>query len=120
MISLDADDMQRASGAYFGKLRSNFIGTEFVLYDNGISPDKADTDSKADAVRTELCAVLYKQNVLYTRGPRRMTVLAPALTADGERTVLRPSKSNDESSILEKCAAPASPPPPPHFSSPLP
>lgn len=98
----------RDSEAYFGKLRSNFIGTEFVLYDNGVSPDKADKEGKAAAgregaqLRTELCAVLYKQNVLYARGPRRMTVLVPSVGPDGQRKVLRPSKSNAESSILEK------------------
>jgi hypothetical protein len=31
-----------------------------------------------------------------------MTVLVPALTPSGARTVLRPSKSHDESSMLEK------------------
>lgn len=101
LISLDSDDLTRDSGSYFGKLRSNFIGTEFVLYDAGLSPDKADKGLDEAHVRQELCAVLYKQNVLYTRGPRKMTVVAPAIV-DGVRKVLRPSRMNDESSIVEK------------------
>lgn len=107
LISLDEGQLGRGSSAYFGKLRANFIGTEFVLYDGGLSPAKADKAEKegrgmAGGARSELCAVLYKQNVLYARGPRRMNVLVPALTPGGQRKELRPSSSNDESSILEK------------------
>jgi L-lactate utilization protein LutB len=34
-------DLARHSSAYVGKVRSNFIGTEFTCYDSGISPAKA-------------------------------------------------------------------------------
>lgn len=40
LISLDKDDLSRNSGNFYGKLRSNFIGTEFTLYDKGANPDK--------------------------------------------------------------------------------
>ncbi|KOM33555.1 hypothetical protein LR48_Vigan01g311100 [Vigna angularis] len=33
IISLDADYMSRESNAYIGKLRSNFLGTKFTVYD---------------------------------------------------------------------------------------
>ena len=37
LISLDEEDQARKSKTYFGKLRSNFVGTEFIMYDKGIS-----------------------------------------------------------------------------------
>lgn len=42
-------DLARHSSAYVGKVRSNFIGTEFTCYDSGVSPAKA-----SGAIRGEL------------------------------------------------------------------
>jgi hypothetical protein len=33
------DDLKRNSTNYLGKLRSNFVGTEFRIYDNGCEPN---------------------------------------------------------------------------------
>ena len=38
ILSLSRDDFARQSSNCLGKLRSNFIGTEFFLYDNGENP----------------------------------------------------------------------------------
>ena len=94
------------SGNYFGKLRSNFVGTEFTVYDKGVKPSEAETCvpytpsvaarsclrcAECDgcprvcsssgvsqlAARCELGAVLYQYNVLGTRGPRKMTAIVP-------------------------------------------
>ena len=43
-------DLARHSSAYVGKVRSNFIGTEFTCYDSGVSPAKA-----SGAIRGEHC-----------------------------------------------------------------
>jgi len=40
LISLESDDLARNGGAYFGKLRGNYVGTEYVLYNNGLKPGK--------------------------------------------------------------------------------
>ncbi|KAL4452633.1 hypothetical protein ABPG75_008295 [Micractinium tetrahymenae] len=79
VLSVDQHDVSRHSASYVGKLRSNFIGTEFVAYDGG--------SSKGDgaAPRCELGAVLYQPNVLGTKGPRKMTVLIPKLDSSGSR-----------------------------------
>merc|ERR1719482_2230133 len=85
LISLDKDDLARQSGNFFGKLRSNFIGTEFVLYDKGTNPEKLDDaqkDSSLIQARQELGTVLYKQNVLGSRGPRKMKVMVPRVGED--------------------------------------
>ena len=106
LISLDEDDLARQSGNFFGKLRSNFIGTEFVLYDKGTNPEKLDEAQKDSALiqaRQELGTVLYKQNVLGSRGPRKMKVMVPTIGEDGERKVLRPE--NPDETMLERYKA---------------
>ena len=128
---MDKDDLARQSGNFFGKLRSNFVGTEFQLYDKGINPEKADEGQKAGAssmvqvrhelgtvssrdpvshaplaplqVRQELGTVLYKQNVLGSRGPRKMKVMVPAVNEAGQRKVLKPM--SDEETMLERYKA---------------
>uniref|UniRef100_A0A7S0LEN7 Tubby C-terminal domain-containing protein n=1 Tax=Coccolithus braarudii TaxID=221442 RepID=A0A7S0LEN7_9EUKA len=103
LISLDKDDLNRASGNFFGKLRSNFIGTEFTLYDKGLNPEKSDDGKDLVQIRQELACVLYKQNVLGSRGPRKMKVMVPNVNARGERTVLRPQST--EETMLERYKA---------------
>ena len=103
LISLDKEDLARQSGNFFGKLRSNFIGTEFVLYDKGTNPEKLDDaqkDSSLIQARQELGTVLYKQNVLGSRGPRKMKVMVPRIDAEGQRRVLKPTSTQE--SMLER------------------
>merc|ERR1719454_135213 len=97
-VSLDSGDLSRHSSNYFGKLKSNFMGTEFQMYDNGINPEKlseAQKDGSHSQVRQELATVLYKQNVLGSRGPRKMKVMVPNIEEHGNRAVLRPTKEED-------------------------
>lgn len=73
-ISTDKMKMDHNSPTYLGKVRSNFVGTEFVIYDDGVSPKKAGTDSKH--VRLELGAVIFGANI-GANHPRDMTVILP-------------------------------------------
>jgi len=102
LISLDEDDLTRQSGNYFGKLRSNFVGTEFTIYDKGVKPKEAEASAGVSqlAARAELGAVMYQYNVLGTRGPRKMTALVPEVSAAGQRYVFRPE--NDKDCMLKK------------------
>lgn len=95
LISLDDDDMSRDSSNYFGKVRSNFIGTEFVLYDRGSKFGKKQKNgSDEDQTRVELGGVVYQHNVLGTRGPRKMTALLPKVDHDtNHRTVFPGDKT---------------------------
>ncbi|KAK7360035.1 hypothetical protein VNO77_02007 [Canavalia gladiata] len=86
VISLAADDFSRASDKYVGKLRSNFLGTKFAIYDSQPPHDSAiqpncqsnrRVHSKQVSPRVTACnylvsTVSYELNVLFTRGPRRM------------------------------------------------
>uniref|UniRef100_A0A0E0A2R0 Tubby-like F-box protein n=1 Tax=Oryza glumipatula TaxID=40148 RepID=A0A0E0A2R0_9ORYZ len=92
VISLDADDLSQRSNAYVGKLRSDFWGTNFKIYDNQPPYD----DAKTSSTRSSQCfgsthrfgsrricpqisagnfnvgQISYKYNLLKSRGPRRM------------------------------------------------
>lgn len=57
LITTDPTDLSRGGDAYVGKLRSNLIGTQFTVYDNGTSPYKSPLDGVQE--RQELAAVVY-------------------------------------------------------------
>ncbi|KAK9817778.1 hypothetical protein WJX72_002064 [[Myrmecia] bisecta] len=99
LISLDKDDLGRDSAQYAGKVRANFVGTEFVVYDKGCKPGHQPADG--GDLRAELAGVRYQYNVLGTRGPRKMTVLVPTVdTKTGQRYSFRPLDESE--SILER------------------
>lgn len=101
LISIDLDDTSRQSGNYFGKLRSNFVGTEFTIYDCGVKPSEA-SGPEGPQPRCELGAVLYQYNVLGTRGPRKMTAIVPRVNERGERVAIRPRADKDKEQILRR------------------
>ena len=86
MITLDQDKMKKGTKGYLGKLRSNFLGTEFYLYDDGDNPKKA---SNYQSVRQEHGLIEYETNVLGSKGPRRMKVLLPMVDRDGLQFLYR-------------------------------
>ncbi|GLU19875.1 hypothetical protein SLE2022_360980 [Rubroshorea leprosula] len=86
VISLVANDFSRASNTFVGKVRSNFLGTKFTIYDSQppcesvIQPFSQSTrrfHTKQVSPRLPACnynvsSITYELNVLRTRGPRRM------------------------------------------------
>ncbi|EYU40188.1 hypothetical protein ABFS82_08G078400 [Erythranthe guttata] len=86
VISLVADDFSRASNTFVGKLRSNFLGTKFTIYDsqpptNGAAQhisrqsrrfNAKQISPKLPAYNYTVSTISYELNVLRTRGPRRM------------------------------------------------
>jgi len=38
IICMQKDNLSTKSENYLGKVKSNFMGTEFMLYDNGMNP----------------------------------------------------------------------------------
>ncbi|KAI9014152.1 hypothetical protein DFJ74DRAFT_681522 [Hyaloraphidium curvatum] len=79
------------------KVRSNFVGTVFTIYDNGRSPAKPAKPGAEDdrPLRQELATVLYEPNILGFKGPRKMTVLMPSMTKTGERIAFAPADEKD-------------------------
>ncbi|XVF36087.1 hypothetical protein REPUB_Repub19eG0028100 [Reevesia pubescens] len=86
VISLVGDDFSRSSNNYIGKLRSNFLGTKFNIFDSQLPDESTFRSSCQSRRRTHLKQVAprvpmsnynianisYELNVLRTRGPRRM------------------------------------------------
>lgn len=48
--SLEQGDLARGSPAFCGKVRGNFLGTEFTAYDAGVSPGKASGATRGEEV----------------------------------------------------------------------
>lgn len=97
LISMDKNEQEKESPGYIGKVRSNFVGTEFVGYDRGCNPAElggveglAASSASAAAVRQELCAVFYESNILGSKGPRKMTAVIPTVRPDGARAIWKP------------------------------
>ena len=85
MITIDQDKFKKDGNGYLGKVRSNFLGTEFYLFDSKENPKKV-KDVKEDA-RQQHGVVQYETNVLGSKGPRRMKVLLPMVDRDGNQLV---------------------------------
>lgn len=82
IFSLSKDIFDRKSEYCLGKLRSNFFGTEFLLYDSGENPKKSDPLTS----RKELCCIEYEKNILGLKGPRKLRVMVPNLNGDQYET----------------------------------
>ncbi|XP_061448155.1 tubby-related protein 2 isoform X2 [Rhineura floridana] len=95
LISLDPIDLSRDGENYIGKVRSNVLGTKFTVFDNGINPDKKTFVPETAQLRQELVAVCYETNVLGFRGPRKMTVIIPAMNSENERICIQPKNEHE-------------------------
>ncbi|KAL5222782.1 hypothetical protein ABZP36_027495 [Zizania latifolia] len=95
-ISMDAGNISRSSRTFIGKVRSNFLGTKFIIYDtqppyNGaVVPPVGRTSKrfnstkvspKVPSVSYNIAQVSYELNVLGTRGPRRMRCIMHSIPA---------------------------------------
>lgn len=92
-ISLNNDDISRGSKAYVGKLRANFLGTKFTVYD-GCPPHTGAKLTKSRSTRVfgskqvsprvpsgnfPVSHISYELNMLGSRGPRRMNCIMDAI-----------------------------------------
>mmetsp|Transcript_58313 Transcript_58313/g.104746 ORF Transcript_58313/g.104746 Transcript_58313/m.104746 type:complete len:504 (-) Transcript_58313:90-1601(-) len=89
------DETGKDTDAYLGKLRSNFLGLEFVAYSEGMNPKNIDNSMSQvhamQVVRQELLAVQYSSSLWGTkpRGPRKMGAVIPKVQPTGERIMCR-------------------------------
>uniref|UniRef100_A0A5F9D6E1 Tubby-like protein n=1 Tax=Oryctolagus cuniculus TaxID=9986 RepID=A0A5F9D6E1_RABIT len=95
LISSDPTNLSRGGENFIGKLRSNLLGNRFTVFDNGQNPQRGGSGTDVGSLRQELAAVIYETNVLGFRGPRRMTVIIPGMSADNERVPIRPRNASD-------------------------
>ncbi|KAM0938587.1 putative transcription factor TUBBY family [Dioscorea sansibarensis] len=109
ILSLDADDLTQGSNAYVGKLRSDFLGTNFTIYDSRPPYDGAKASSRRASRRFaskqispqvpagnfEIGQVSYKFNLLKSRGPRRMVCSIHCPPAQEATTDLQKPKAQN-------------------------
>ena len=96
-------DHNRHSDNYIGKVRANFVGTEFQVYDSGSNP-KDDYGGDAYRTRQELGIVMYASNVLGSRGPRKMQVAINKVDPESNKVVVwAPETKDDEMLQAFKC-----------------
>ena len=79
LISMQRGDLDRYGPNYLGKVRSNWLGTEFTVYDDGGNPKDAAVYTGQQPARQELGVATYAANVLGSRGPRKMQCCLPAV-----------------------------------------
>ncbi|KAI3820044.1 hypothetical protein L1987_13900 [Smallanthus sonchifolius] len=86
IISMNADNISRSNNGYIGKVRSNFLGTKFIIYESqplhttGAPPVRPGSSRrfsrkvspKVPLGNFNIAQIAYELNVLGTRGPRRM------------------------------------------------
>ncbi|KAL7510429.1 hypothetical protein ACHAXN_010623 [Cyclotella atomus] len=101
LISMGRNDFDnRQSPNVLGKLRSNFLGTEYTIYDGGRNPQyESSFEDDGDAnVRCELGAIFYAASTtLGAKGPRKMKACIGKLD-DGNNPakVWMPMKEDDD------------------------
>ncbi|GFS37522.1 tubby like protein 5 [Actinidia rufa] len=123
VISMDVDNISRSSSTYIGKLRSNFLGTKFIIYDtqptynsarlppSGRTSRRFNSKKVSPKVPTgsyNIAQLTYELNVLGTRGPRKMncimhsipiSALEPGGTVPGQLELLPRSLEDSFRSI---------------------
>nr|GMC87802.1 tubby-like F-box protein 8 [Ipomoea batatas] len=105
IISMNAENISQSSNTYIGKLRSNFLGTKFIIYDTQPPCSSAHIPAPGRTSRRfyskkvspkvptgsySIAHITYELNVLGTRGPRRMHCIMhsiPASSLDAGGTV---------------------------------
>ena len=83
-------------------IRSNFLGTEFNLWDHGENPKRSNNLTK---IREQIGVIMYvrcpmfysllitfmkESNLLGARGPRKMKVMIPEVKSTGEVYQFKP------------------------------
>ncbi|XP_051135559.1 tubby-like F-box protein 7 [Andrographis paniculata] len=123
IISLDADDLSQGSKAYVGKLRSDFLGTNFTIYDSqpphtGAKPSSSRSGRRiatkqispqVPAGNFEIGQVSYKFNLLKSRGPRRMVCSLQCAPSSCAKTMIFDKIPDDDTKTKEELESSAPP-----------
>ncbi|CAM8904105.1 unnamed protein product [Rhodiola kirilowii] len=123
VISLASDNFSRRSNTYVGKLRSNFLGTKFTIYDGQLPPhtkvklgdcssqrfQSKQSFSKVSAQNYKVGTINYELNVLRTRGPRRLHCIMHAIPMSSvEKGGTAPTPTSFNNFYNEPISSPAS------------
>eukprot|EP00595_Chromulina_sp_UTEXLB2642_P000070 CAMPEP_0196762128 /NCGR_PEP_ID=MMETSP1095-20130614/1495_1 /TAXON_ID=96789 ORGANISM="Chromulina nebulosa, Strain UTEXLB2642" /NCGR_SAMPLE_ID=MMETSP1095 /ASSEMBLY_ACC=CAM_ASM_000446 /LENGTH=264 /DNA_ID=CAMNT_0042112507 /DNA_START=514 /DNA_END=1308 /DNA_ORIENTATION=+ len=89
LVSMEYEPSDRGSEAVLGKIRGNAVGSEYVVYDHGLSPEKTVAPS---LLRKELALIKYAFD---SGGPSQIQTYVPSVTVRGVPTTIQPSKASD-------------------------
>jgi tubby-related protein 1 len=104
LISMGRNDFDnRHSPNVLGKLRSNFLGTEYTIYDGGRNPQyESSNDDEGDGkIRCELGAIFYAASTtLGSKGPRKIKACIAKLDDENKATkVWQPTNEDDDKMV---------------------
>mmetsp|Transcript_26112 Transcript_26112/g.34302 ORF Transcript_26112/g.34302 Transcript_26112/m.34302 type:complete len:410 (+) Transcript_26112:198-1427(+) len=89
LISMDMVPTDRSSNRVVGKLRANWSGSEYTIYDHGLNPEKCSTPSM---IRRELGLVKFEYDEM---GPGRMRCFIPSTSGVGVAQPWRPQTEEE-------------------------
>ena len=99
IIALDRGEHLPGDESCLGKVKANFLGTDFVIYDGGIK------GTLGPNCRQQLACVSYERHLLGSNGPRKIHVGIPRLNDDGTRVPWEAQSIDDSDSMLMKFKA---------------
>ena len=91
MLTMNHENFDKDTN-YLGKLRSNFFGTEFSLFDTGCNPKDSNIESE---YRAYLAAINYETNFFGLKGPRKMLAHISGIDQNDQIREIRPNKKGD-------------------------
>lgn len=94
LLSTDINELTKQSPHFIGKIRSNFVGTEFTIYDTGENPSKK--QATLENTRAQWGVIFYESTILKTRGPKKMQVVLPDLNEDMTSKEYKPLTKDKE------------------------
>lgn len=96
-ISMSRTALGKGEDTFLGKLRSDFLGIEWVAYGPGLNPAKADP-TQHRLVREELVGVQFAASRWggAPKGPQQMNIVMPHVQPSGERIVCQPLNPQSE------------------------
>ncbi|KAL8161942.1 hypothetical protein V2J09_013431 [Rumex salicifolius] len=116
VVSIHPNDMSKGGSSYIGKLRSNFLGTKFTIYD-AQRPHPGAKMTKSNSMRLaglkqvtpripfgnySVAQISYELNVLGSRGPRRMLCTMGSIPASAiEPGGVAPTQTDSPLSSLD-------------------
>lgn len=74
---------QNSKNGIVGKVKSNFVGTCFTIYEE--TNEKVEENEKGKN-KKEVCVVIYEPNLFGLKGPRKMTLLFPTMPGSPKTT----------------------------------
>lgn len=92
LISTNPKQVDETDNKYRGKVSSNFLRKEWIVYDEGFNPSRTRELSEC---RKQLAYVSYEKK-LFSNLPRRMEVLIPALDENLSPMTFRPLEDFNE------------------------